>query len=226
MKSRRSWLRIALTNVREFFWPLLDDDDSGLPIKDDQDELKILVSNENLEKALELKFKIYDSEVERRKSIESKASLFIGTVSVTTSIVVAASALITSNNEITLAVKISVFISFILSIYTFRTVWFSVKALARGTYWVLVIDDINIKGSKAIYYKRLISTLTKKTKANQDTINQKVDNLVLAQEYYKRAIVVISIYAFFVLIFCLFFKNQQKAPEFTPKYVVDCNQRN
>jgi len=221
MKSRLSLLKSKLANFREFFWPILEPEPKEDKSKKPQnDQITIQVDEENLEKAFELKSKIYDSEEERRKSIESKASLFLSTISITTTLVVASSALITGNEENNIAVKVSVLISFILSIYTVRTVWFSVKALERGKYQVMGVDDINVKGDKTEYYKHLIVCLSKKTKANQITINNKVDYLVMAQEYYKRAIVIICIYACLIVLFCLFFKNEPKNNNrFQPSYI-------
>ena len=206
-----------MTNFREFFWPLLEPEKKGGNKIDE--ELEIHITDENLERAFELKSKIYDSEEDRRKSVETKSSLFLSTISVATSIVVASNALITSSEQNNLIVIVSVFISFILTLYTVRTVWFSIKALERGSYSVVGIEDINIKGDKNTYYRNLIICLSKKTKANQDTINHKVDYMTMAQEYYKRAVVVICIYAFLILLFCLFVKKSKQIESVKPKFV-------
>jgi len=110
--------------------------------------------------------------------------------------------------------------SFVLSVYMVRTIWFSVKTLERGNYDLMGLNDINIKGNKDEYFRHLIICLSKKTKANYNTINSKVDNMTMAQEYYKRGIVTICVYAFLILIFCFFFKNSKKPVlEFKPKFV-------
>lgn len=208
MKLYPYWLKTSVYHIREFFWPLLDKSEDDQPTEPEiENEQEIFISKENMVKAYDLKAKISASEEDRRASVESKASLFISTISVTTSVVVAANALTINNNENLFAVKISVIISFILTVYTVRTVWFSVKALGRKAYHVMDFEDINIKGDEEEYHRALILSLSKKTKQNEEVINDKVNNLVLAQEYYKRAIVVICIYAFSVLIFCLFFKK-------------------
>jgi len=206
-----------LINFREFIWPLLEDEEDG---GQNGPEFKLHVTSENLTQAFELISKVQDAEDERRRSIESKSSLYISTIGVSTSIVVASNALITGNNENNLAIKISVFLSFLLSIYTFRTVWFSVKALDRGTYNLMGIKDINFKGTKDEYEKHLISSLARKITANYDTINTKVDNFTMAQEYFKRAIAVICIYAFAILVFCFFLKKSPDQPKSVrPMYV-------
>ncbi len=99
-----------------------------------------------------------------------------------------------------------------MTVYALRTVWFAVKALERGEYEVLDISDININKAKADYKKHLINRFVEIEKSNQNTINTKVDNVTMAQEYYKRAIVTISLYAFMILLFC-FFKITANCPE-------------
>lgn len=202
MKFAISWFRTTLSNIREFFWPLLEKEEPDTEIR--KTSIELVLKDENLDIAYALKTKILDAEEDRRKGIESKAALFISTISVASSIVVAANTLITNSNTSSLPVRASVIVSFILSIYAVRTVWFAVKALERGNYSVLGIGDINYSGSKAEYQRHLIQVLLNKKIANQRTINTKVDNLTMAQEYYKRAIIVICIYSFLVLVFCFF----------------------
>jgi hypothetical protein len=214
MRSRRSWLRASLINFREFLWPMLEPDEDEEEEKDEngdkkkKPDFKLHLSDENLTQAFELIRNVQEAEDDRRKTIESKASLYINTIGVSTSLLVASSALITGNSDNNLTIKISVFLSFILSIYTFRTVWFSVKALDRGAYNLMGIKDINFKGNKEEYERHLISSLANKITANYDTINTKVDNFILAQEYFKRAIAIICIYALVILMISLFIKTK------------------
>lgn len=156
-----------------------------------------------MDQLLSLTNEINESEEDRRKGIESKASLFISTISVATSIVVAANSVVISNSTFGIQVMVSVLISFILSIYAARTVWFAVKALERGNYSILGMKEINFKGSKIDFQKHLITCLVKNKKFNQSNINSKVDNVMMAQEYYKRAIIVICIFSFHVLVQCV-----------------------
>jgi len=207
MIFRISWFRTYASNIREFFWPLLEKETEAKDKK--KLELELVLQDENLDLAYALKSKILDAEEDRRKGIETKAALFISTISVASSIVVAANTLITNSNTSNLSVRASVIVSFILSVYAVRTVWFAVKALERGNYSVLGIADINFSGSKTEYQKHLIQALFNKKMVNQRTINSKVDNLTMAQEYYKRAIIVICIYSFLVLIFCFLSKKEK-----------------
>lgn len=202
MKSLRSWLKKAAYNIREFIWPLLEYE--PIPLNASPEEFKLMVDDENLDQALNLATKLSESEDDRRKGIESKASLFISTISVASSIVVAANVMVISNTTYSLTVIISVFISFILSIYAARTVWFAVKALERGSYSVIGPSEINFKGNKEKYQKHLINWLVQRRNNNLKTINSKVDNLTMAQEYYKRAIIIICLYSFEVFAQCAF----------------------
>ncbi|TRW27120.1 hypothetical protein FMM05_00265 [Flavobacterium zepuense] len=202
MKSLRSWLKKAGYNIREFIWPLLELEPAvtNAPVQ----EFILDVDDENLDQVLSLATKLSESEDERRKGIESKAALFISTISVASSIVVAANAMVISNTNYGLTIVISVFISFTLSIYAARTVWFAVRALERGSYSVLGPSEINFKGNKQEYQKHLINWLIKRRNNNLKTINSKVDSLTMSQEYYKRAIIIICIYSFEIFCQCVY----------------------
>lgn len=201
-----------LHRLREFIWPLLEEDvdsdisDQNLSEEDNAaEENPILkIEDENLDLALQLQSKIYQEEDDRRKGTESKAALFMGSLSVANTIVIGANTIIWGKGIPIGVIKTSVFISIVLAIYTLRTVWFSVKVLERGTYHVLGNDDINISGDKNSYKRDIISSFFKIIKGNEDVINMKVSHLVMAQEYYKRAMFVICLYAFMVFYFCFF----------------------
>ena len=217
MASQTSSNKTWRYHVREFFWPLLDD-----PIEPDQSEADqtvvspeetVLVQAENLDQAFELMSKFADSEEERRKTIESKATLFLSTISIATTLVVASNTVLTGNAEKSWPVIASVAISFVLTVYTTCTVWYSVKAMERGNYSVLGFRDLNHAGDTDDYKKHLILTLRNKTKRNFATIDEKVDYVTMAQAYYKRAIVVICLYALLILLFCLFYKTTIQQPK-------------
>jgi hypothetical protein len=87
-----------------------------------------------------------------------------------------------------------------------RTVWFSIKALEREKYYSTAVDDFLINSVDESYYKQLIAAITNKIRKNAMTINGKVDNMTMAQEYFKRAIVVVALYSFLILLF-FFFKS-------------------
>lgn len=194
-------MKKQINQIREFFWPLLDPLPNSVSIA--SAKLVVIVEDENLEIAFNLQSKILENEEDRRKGIESKAALLLSTISIAFSVVVAASSLISKNVEIALITKISISISFILSLYVVRTVWFSVKALERKSFKVLGFKDFNIEGSKNEYQKSIIMIMAEYAKHNQKVVNEKIDFLTMAQEYYKRAIVVISLYSFMIFIYGL-----------------------
>lgn len=221
MKLYTSWLKKGLYRIRESFWPLID-----RPAKDEEDEseendtaeIELVIEEANLEKAFSLNNKISEGEDSRRASVESKATSLISAIGISSSIVVAASTVTINSTENLSLIRISVAISFILTVYTLRTVWFAVKALERKSYHQTDFSDTNITGDKNEYYRKMIIKVAEMTKKNHSVINEKVNSMVMAQEYYKRAIVVIFIYAFFVLIYCFLLKTEKRNDDIRPKY--------
>lgn len=214
MQSQTFWWKRVWRNVREFVWPMLEGEASqNQAISVDP---VVSLSDDCLEDAFKLQNKLFDAEDDRRKGIESKAALFIGTISVTSSVVVATSALLISNNAYSVQIRISVLLSCILSIYTVTTVWYSVKSLERRAYANLDFDDITVGSNKNEYFKKLIIALEKAIRINQDSTNDKMSYLTLAQLFYKRAIVVISIYTFMILLICFFSGSKVPIPPATP----------
>ena len=187
--------------LREFFWPLLE---KGKPPKFEKlTKDKILVDNSFLPEAFRYTLDCYNREEERRKGIESKSSLFIGTISVVTSVILGVASILVKENDFDMTVSILVFLLFILTLYMSRTVWFSIKALERKNYYSISVSDFLIKSAKEEYYIDLIVEIANKIERNAITINNKVDNMTMAQEYFKRAIVVVALCSFVILILFL-----------------------
>jgi hypothetical protein len=192
-------LKKQLKRFREFFWPLLEP-----PLEYSNEEVKpLIIDDENLDKVLDLQLKKLENEDDRRKGIESKAALLLSSISIASSLVVAANSLVI-NNKNTFAVRGSVLIAFILTIYSIRTVWFSIKALERKRFSTLDYKDLNIRGSKKDFQKSLILKAENYLRANQIVVNDKIDMLTMAQEYYKRSIVIICLYALLICAYCFF----------------------
>lgn len=190
-----------LSNIREFFWPLLENGEVKAPVKLTSEELKI--DDVNLEKALEFTLNSYKEEEDRKATVESKSSLFIGTISVVTTIIIGITSFIVKSNEFSLIICSIVLVLFILTLYMIRTIWFSIKALERKAYHTINSNDFLTEGGKIEYYKKMITEIINKININSQTINKKVDNMTMAQEYFKRAIVVIAIYSFFLVVYFL-----------------------
>ncbi|HHU47745.1 MAG TPA: hypothetical protein GXZ40_07610 [Bacteroidales bacterium] len=191
--------------IREFFWPLLENDD--IPNQNDKDTMldkdDITVASSHLKETLEYAINCYEAESERRKTVESKSALFIGTISVVTSIIIGTTSVLVKISDFNITITFLVFLLFILTLYMTRSVWFSIKALERKNYHSISIDDFFINDTSDDYFKKLIAEITNKTKKNSHTINSIVDNMTMAQKYFKRAIIVVSIYAFSILLHCI-----------------------
>lgn len=208
-----------LKNIRELFWPLLEKEE---PKSNENDiKPKLYINQVNLEEAYRLNTKFTENEEDRRKSIESKAALFLGSISIVTSLLIAANALLIGNEINHVLVKFSISITFILTIYALRTVWYAIKALNVGAYQVLDFSDINISGDKNEFYLHLIKRQESIIKNNHSIINSKVDNFNMAQAYYKRAIIALSIYSFLILLLCFFYKKPPKSSQAFTVEIVD-----
>lgn len=188
-----------MEKIREFFWPLLEKGEvqkvTPLTIED------ITVNNDNIQKVLDYAMKIYESELGRNVAIETKASLFISTLAIITSVVLAITTTLIGQNGFSSVLFLLVCLLFFLTIYVLRTVWFAVKVHERKPFNTFYHDDILTNGDEREYSKQLIISIVNKTKKNSLVINSKIDNMVMAQEYFKRAIITLSIYSFFLIIF-------------------------
>lgn len=195
-------MRKQLNKLREFFWPLLEPPLEALkePVK------PLIINDENLDMVFDLQVKKLGNEDDRRKGIESKAALLLSSISIASSLVVAANTLVL-NNKSTLAVRVSVLIAFILTIYSIRAVWFSVKVLERKGFHLLGYGDINISGSRKDFQKSIILKIESYLRSNQIVVNEKLDMLEMAQEYYKRSIVIICLYALLICIYCFLIRR-------------------
>lgn len=190
----------TFNKIREFFWPLLENGEEQ--IASEISENDIHVESENLHRVLELTIKRYESEEDRKKSVESKSSLFISTISVVTTVIIGVTTLLIKEiKEFNVAIFVLIFLLFILSIYMARAIWFSIQTLERKKYHSLSESDFFISGKADDFNKSLIVKITNITNNNSIVINGKVDSMTMAQEYFKRAIVTISIYSFSLLLF-------------------------
>ena len=192
-------------NAREFFWPLLE------PLKKKEfDALKVddlTVKDDDLDTCYDLTLKYYDSENERAKTIESKSTIFIAAIGFVISILLSMSTGLLLNPKIQLGflTSFSVLMWGVIVIYFCRTVWFSIKALERQEYHSIGHKDY-VKEKKD-YKRELITDIINKTRKNSGTINLKVDNMVMAQEYFKRGIIAVVLYSLIAGIYGLVFKS-------------------
>jgi hypothetical protein len=187
-----------LTRIREWFWPLLEDQPEQ-QVRDFS-STELVVADENIETVLRAAIKCYEAEEDRIKMVDTKSSLFIGTITVITSVIIAVTTALvkeTFNGSIFALVLLL----FFLTLYMARTIWFSIRVLERRSFEVIDIEDYLLAESGPAYLRGVIITIVNKTRINARTINNKVDFMVMAQEYFKRAIVVVTLYSFVLLLF-------------------------
>lgn len=108
-----------------------------------------------------------------------------------------------SNSDMNVLLAILILLLFVLTIYMSRTIWFSVRVLERSNYHSISATDFMQSGQDDDYYKKIIVEVSNKIARNAQTINDKVDNMTMAQEYFKRAIVVVALYSFVILLLFL-----------------------
>lgn len=198
-----------MKRIREFFWPLLDKAEAKtLRIYTLED---INVNNENIDKVLDLTQRTFDEELSRCSSVETKSSLFIGTLSVVTSVVLAVTTALINKNDFSISLLSIVVLLFVLIVYMIRTIWFSIKVLERRSFHTMHHNNYLLGDEKIEFSKKLIVQLINKTNQNTDTANSKVNNMVMAQQYFKRAIIVLLLYSGLLLIFFIEKSSKESA---------------
>lgn len=188
-------MRMKLKQIREFFWPLLDppleNQNLGVSITE------VTIEDENIYTAYELSISYYKEEEDRKKAIESKSTIFIGTLGVTITIILGLAKLLSDSFSFNNGILLTALI--IISLYLCRSLWFAIKALERKGYHRLSHNDF-ISLKEESYLRSLIVKIINYTNKNSVVINEKVDYMVMAQEYFKRAVVTVFICNFLVLL--------------------------
>ena len=193
------WSYIKKNGFREFIWPLLDaleeHDPREICEKDcnwNEDEIDVI---------LEYAEKYQESEEKRNKDVESKSTIFIGTFGVAATVLISLiKDMISNNSESLTHIKLLLICMMTLSIiYLCRAIWFSIKVLERRNFHTIGFPDFMLSNC-ADKKKQLVINHYNKTKRNHDVINIKVDYMTMAQEYFKRAIVVFAIFSGIVLL--------------------------
>lgn len=191
-------MSIKLKQIRGFFWPLLDP-----PLEKSHQKVSIAditIDDMHIDTAYKLAMSSYSEEEDRKKTIESKSTIFIGTLGVVITIILGVSKFVSEKPSFKNGILLTAFV--IISLYLCRSLWFSIKALERKGYHRLSHNDF-ISLTQEDYLKSLIVKIINYTNSNSVVINEKVDYMVMAQEYFKRAIVTIFICSF--LVFLIFF---------------------
>lgn len=192
-------MKVILNKIREYIWPLLEPLEEVVP-----KEIKVKDCNwKDDETDLMLSYieKYAENEESRKSQVESKATVFIGTFAVVITVLLnlVKDILVKDTSSTNNSNNIVVVLVMILAIiYLCRAIWFSIKALERRRYYSFGFPDFMLSDSD-IKKKKIIVTHYNNIKKNQLEINLKVDYMTMAQEYFKRAIIVV--FGFSILIF-------------------------
>ena len=192
-------MKVILNKIREYIWPLLEPLEEVVP-----KEIKVKDCNwKDDETDLMLSYieKYAENEESRKSQVESKATVFIGTFAVVITVLLnlVKDILVKDTSSTNNSNNIVVVLVMILAIiYLCRAIWFSIKALERRRYYSFGFPDFMLSDSD-IKKKKIIVTHYNNIKKNQLEINLKVDYMTMAQEYFKRAIIVVC--GFSILIF-------------------------
>lgn len=148
--------------------------------------VKTASDNEELE-LLKLKYEklqyIHEQETDRDKTVEAKASMFIGSTSIMGAIIIGCANLVSAGSASYSYVNLCILMFVLILIYYLgRSITYSVLTLRKRTYWYLGINDLEGMGNMKTQYERLIESTIKIIKHNEAVINSKVDSMQIAQE--------------------------------------------
>ena len=188
-----------LKGIREFFWPLLEPLNESKPREISETDCLWKEIEEDF--ILQYVEKYAQSEESRIKIIESKSTIFIGTFGVVIAVLINLTKELIFNNSVTFTFLKLLFI-FMISLailYLCRAIWFSIKVLEKRKYYTLGFPNffLNENTNKK---KQIIIKQYNNTKKNQIETNIKIDFMTMAQEYFKRAIVVVAIFSIIVFV--------------------------
>lgn len=192
-------MKIILKNIRECIWPLLDPLEEIKPKEIKLDDCNF--KDDEIDLMLNYIEKYSASEESRKSQVESKATIFIGTFGVVITVLLnlVKDIIIKDTSSVNNSSNIAVILVMILAIiYLCRAIWFSIKTLERRNYYTFGFPNFMLSDSE-IKKKQIVVKQYNNIKKNQLEINLKVDYMTMAQEYFKRAIMVVA--GFSVLIF-------------------------
>lgn len=190
---------MKIKDIREAIWPLLDPEPKSekerKPVNISSEQIDL--ADEDLTVCYDLALKYYEDENNRKSSVESKSTIFVSSIGFTTAILIAMTKdLVLSNKtESPFTTYTFIFLLVLIVVYMARAVWFAVMVLERKGYHTLSYADFVKNGKPDNYRSDLASKLINMTISNQKIINSKVDNMVLAHKYFKRAIILIVVYS-------------------------------
>lgn len=195
-----------LSNIREFFWPLLEPESEQK--KNPYEEVEKIVQkieevhNSGISILLEEAVRAYGAEDQRRATIEGKAATMIGFNGVIIALIInAVSWLIAEPKNNTFVEFITIIIIFVAIIYFLRAILYALAVLKRASYVTVTAEKLleqNMSNEQA-FTKSLIGQYISSTVSNYKIINEKVDNMVMAYEYLQRGLFTLGILTLWII---------------------------
>lgn len=188
-----------IKSIREFFWPILDTLETCDFIAKDLTDCKFTDSEIDLELKYIEDYK--NSEDNRRKEVESKATIFIGTFGVATTVLInlAKDFILNTNMKISFLNLIVIVLISCTVIYLCQAIHFAIKALKRRNYSSIAFPKYMFTECEDKKKRLLIDQYNCVTK-NREQINIKVDYVTMAQDYFIRAILIVAIITIMLLV--------------------------
>lgn len=151
-----------------------------------QKDMAALLVNDEIE-LLKLKYEklqyIEEKEKERDKTVENKASMFIGSTSIMGAIIIGCANLVLDGDQVYSYVNMCILVFMLILIFCLgRSIIYSVLTLRKRKFWYLGIDDLQNIINEKDYYTRLIDSTIKIIRHNETVINSKVDLMQMAQQ--------------------------------------------
>ncbi len=191
--------RKVFIDIRELIWPLLEPLEESKQNEINETDCFWNIKEEDF--ILRYVEKYSESEENRKKEVESKSTIFIGTFGVVTAVLISLTKELILNDSapVTFSKLLLICMMTLAIIYLCRAIWFSIKALERRKYYTMGFPKFMLNESTD-KKRQIIIMQYNNTKKNQDEINIKVDYMTMAQEYFKRAIVVVATFSVIVFV--------------------------
>lgn len=198
--------------IRELLIPILENDPETVIKEKEKIRLDAIKDNckniakDNLDDVLKFASQAYKDEESRRKNVESKSSILIGSLGLTISILTTVFlTMLKDFPKLTCVypkwIIITIIACFIvLIVYLCTTIFFAIRALERKAYETLTSSEIAILSVDDNFKKKIIETLLLCTERNYYVTNRKMDNMIMAHEYFRRSIVTVFVIALLIAI--------------------------
>ena len=143
----------------------------------------------DLDLLLEEARSFYNSEIDRMKQVENKASIGLGITGILSTIITLLfGSLSVSNNCWFKAVCLICLFLFLL--YCIGAIWYTIKVQERENYGIVYVSDFFSNSARELKFS-LIEDYMNAAYYNQAIINKKVDSMYLAQKWFRNAILCI-----------------------------------